>query len=283
MQRNNGSSGGRPGAVRAAAKVLAFADRGPSGPQRERWVPVETAVQVTYTGLPFAVMMMTPGDLEDFAYGFSLTEGVIEGTADVRDLIIEEDTDGLRLNVDLAGVRLQEHLARRRAMTGRTGCGLCGITDFEALPRAARKPGAPPKVALEAIERALIELDEAQTLNRATHAVHAAAFAGLDGSIRQVREDVGRHNALDKLVGALLRGGIAIGGGFVVITSRCSYEMVEKAAAAGAHTLVAISAPTSLALERAQRLDLTLVGVARRDSIAVFHGMDRILVRENVA
>eukprot|EP01037_Dinobryon_pediforme_P028433 gene28433-31713_t len=171
---------------------------------------------------------------------------------------------------------MQRHLARGRALSGRTGCGLCGISDLSALPQAEPAPRLEP-VALAAIHVALGALEAAQPLNAQTRAVHAAAFANLDGHIVAVREDVGRHNALDKLIGALLRGGQDPADGFIVITSRCSFEMVEKAARSGAHTLVAISAPTSLAIERAQRYGLTLVALARSDSARIFNGSGKAM------
>ena len=241
-----------------------------------RTIPSEVPVNLVYGGIPFAVMMTTPSDLEDFAVGFSLTEGVIRHPHDIRGMRIEQDERGLRLAIDLTPDSLHEHLARKRALSGRTGCGLCGIDDLKALPQARVPAGNAPVVAVSAIHSALLGLDRQQALNELTHAVHAAAWADLDGTIRFVREDVGRHNALDKLIGAACRAGTKPDGGFVVGTSRCSFERVEKVAAFGARTLVAISAPTSLALERARHLDITLIGIARRDSMTVFHGIDRI-------
>jgi FdhD protein len=245
-----------------------------------RAIPCEVPVNLTYGGIPFAVMMATPSDLDDFAVGFSLTEGVIQDATDVRGVRIETEERGLKLAIDLKPDRLHEHLARRRVMSGRTGCGLCGIDDLNALPQARPPKGSAADVSLGAIRRALTMLESKQALNERTHAVHAAAWADLDGTIRYVREDVGRHNALDKLIGALCRAGTKPNTGFVVVTSRCSFELVEKVAAFGARTIIAISAPTSLALERARRLDITLVGIARHDSVTVFHGLERIHVQD---
>jgi FdhD protein len=256
------------------ATVLAFDGADPVSSARA--IPVEVPVGVTYGGVPFAVMMTTPADLEDFAVGFSLSEGVIQKAEDIRGIRVEREEQGLRLAIDLTSDRLHAHLARRRALSGRTGCGLCGIDDLDALPQARSPAGEPPSLSLGAIRRALTMLDREQVLNKVTHAVHAAAWADLDGTIRHVREDVGRHNALDKLIGALCRQGASPRAGFTIVTSRCSYELVEKVAAFGARILVAISAPTSLALERARLLDITLIGIARHDSITVFHGTDRI-------
>nr|WP_246728486.1 formate dehydrogenase accessory sulfurtransferase FdhD [Microvirga terricola] len=263
-----------PVAVDVPTLIVPFGDRPPSA--ADRLIPVETPINLVYATIPFAVMMATPSDLEDFAYGFSLTEGIIEQTTDLRSIRITENESGITLDMDLIAERLHAHLARRRALTGRTGCGLCGIEDLNALPRAHPPSRTPPVVSAESIGRALAALDEAQPLNNETHAVHATAWANLDGRLTAVREDVGRHNALDKLIGYLLRNGISPDDGFVVVTSRCSFELVEKVAAFGAGTIVAISAPTSLALERARLHNMTLVGIARRDTMTVFHGRERI-------
>jgi FdhD protein len=244
---------------------------------RDREVAVEVPVQISFGGIPFAVMMLTPSDLEDFAYGFSLTEGMIRAASDIRAVALGETAEGLNIRIDLVPGKLQQHLARQRAMTGRTGCGVCGIDDPAALKRAERETAPAPAVSISSIETALAGLDAKQVLNAATGAVHAAAWAGPKGDLLYVREDVGRHNALDKLIGAVLRDGIDPASGFVLITSRCSFEMVEKAASFGARTLVAISAPTSLAIERAEALDIALIGLARRDTFTVFTGVSRLV------
>ncbi len=242
----------------------------------ERDVAVEEAVEVSYGGVPFAVMMMTPADWEDFAFGFSLTEGVIEAAGDIRGVEVSRKPGGVALLVDLAPHRLHAHFARRRLMTGRTGCGVCGVEDLASLPRARAPVASPaPPPAPAAIARALEALEAGQALHHRTGAVHAAAFADRDGALLALREDVGRHNALDKLIGALLRADIGPGEGFLVITSRCSFEMVEKAGAFGARAIVAVSAPTTLALDRARALGLTIVGIARRDAMTLFHDAAR--------
>ena len=234
--------------------------------------PVEVAeevpVNLVYATLPHAVMMATPADLEDFAYGFSLTEGVA-AAAEIRGVAAREVARGILLEIDLVPAALRRHMARRRAMAGRTGCGICGIESLDELPEA--KP-VPPGVVVApaAIRAALLGLEGRQVLNRATRAVHAAAWCDAAGGIVLLREDVGRHNALDKLIGACLRAGVAPGEGFVLLTSRASFEMVEKAASFGAGTVVAISAPTSLAVERAAALGMALVAVARPDGAVRF-------------
>jgi FdhD protein len=235
---------------------------------------VETAVNVVYGVQPYAVMMATPRDLEDFAYGFSVTEGVLQHASDIARVHVREQRGGIELLVSLAaGI---EPRTRARNTAGRTGCGLCGIDQLDAVPTAAMRARDRAPVALPAIRRALDALDSAQHLNGLTHAVHAAAWCSALGEMVAVREDVGRHNALDKLIGAMLREGRQPDDGFLVITSRCSFEMVEKAAVFGASTIVAISAPTSLAIERATVHGMTLIAVARRDSALVFHGAEYV-------
>lgn len=242
-----------------------------------RDVAVETPVNLIYGTIPYAVMMASPLDLEDFAYGFSLTEGVIEAPSEIRDVKIETVSGGIRLLIDLAPERLHRHLARVRNIAGRTACGLCGIEDLADLPQAkpVKSPGRP--LPLSAIQTALRQLESEQDLNRLTRAVHGAAWFTHGGQLVALREDVGRHNALDKLIGHLLRNAIAPGDGFAIITSRCSYEMVEKAAIWGSAVLVAVSAPTSLAIERAMALNVTLIAIARGDSVTSFTGHDLVI------
>ena len=272
----------RPAEAQIAAPARTFTFGGEVS-DTMRSIAIERPVQVSFGDVPFGVMMVTPQDLDDFAYGFSLTEGVIATAADVRGIAVVETSEGLHLRVDLTGATLHAHLARKRALSGRTSCGLCGIEDLAALDRATRPAGPAPTLALRAIERAVQDLERHQPLNADTRAIHGAAWCDHAGTILHAREDVGRHNALDKLVGALLRAGVAPGTGFVIITSRASFEMVEKVAVFGCRTLVAISAPTALALERAMALDITLAGVARRDAVTVFHGAERIVTQGSVA
>jgi FdhD protein len=245
-------------------------------------VAVEVPVNIVYGLVPYAVMMMTPLDLEDFVVGFSITEGIIASPDDVRAIAAEEEPNGVRLMVDLAPDRLHAMLARQRAMRGRTSCGVCGIENLADLPRTARRPAEGTLIGTGAIRRALGELEGHQVLNAETRSMHAAAWADASGAIVCTREDVGRHNALDKLIGALLMRRVDPGAGFIVLTSRCSYEMVEKAAAFGAAVVVAISAPTSLAITRAVEHGTTLVAIARRDGISVFSNPGRIAIEEGV-
>lgn len=258
-----------PPATRSTAGRVVHYD-GTAGAAVSVEVAAEVPVNIVYATLPFAVMMATPADLEDFATGFSFTEGVVREPDEIRAIALTAQPLGILAEIDLAPAALRRHMARRRSLSGRTGCGLCGIESLEQLPAATpvRAPLRP--VGPAAIRRALGALDAAQTLHHATHAVHAAAWCDRDGGLLLLREDVGRHNALDKLIGACLRAGLAPDAGFVVLTSRCSFEMVEKAAAYGAATVVAISAPTTLAIDRALALGISLVAVARHDAAIRF-------------
>jgi FdhD protein len=237
----------------------------------ERTVAEEIPVSFLYGGVPYAVMMASPGDSEDFAYGFSLTEGLIEGIDDIRGLEVFAQGKGLVLDIRLAPEKMRGHLARRRTLVGRTSCGLCGVETQDQLPEAKAVSRAAP-IEAPAIFAALSHLAGSQQLNALTHSVHAAAFCARDGAILVAREDVGRHNALDKCIGAALRQACDPRDGFIVVTSRASFEMVEKTAFFGSTLLAAISAPTSLAIERAEKLGLTLAAIARADSLIVFAG-----------
>jgi FdhD protein len=258
-----------PGSIDVPVRAFSY-DSGGAGKELTRAIAVEAPIQIVLGGAPFAVMMATPRDLEDFAAGFVLTEQIAESLADVRGIAVEAIEEGWKLKITLTGERLQAHLARGRAMSGRTGCGLCGIEDFSQMP--SPRPPLDPRASIDpaAIRAAIGELEAWQPLNRLTRAVHAAAWCGRDGRILLSREDVGRHNALDKAIGALARAGVAPESGFFVITSRCSFEMVVKAAIFGAGTLVSVSAPTSLALERAQRFGVRVIAVARGDQAISF-------------
>jgi FdhD protein len=258
-----------PGSIDVAVRVFSY-DSGASGLELTRAVAVEAPVQIVIGGAPFAVMMATPSNLEDFAYGFALTEQIANIVADIRGVEVEAVEAGWKLKIAISGERLQSHLARGRAMSGRTGCGLCGIEDFSQMPSPRPPLQTQPPIAPDAIRAALSELEARQPLNQATRAVHAAAWCGRDGAIVLVREDVGRHNALDKTIGALVRADVAPDSGFFIITSRCSFEMVAKAAIFGASTLVSVSAPTSLGLERARRFGVRVIAVARRDQALCF-------------
>ena len=234
-------------------------------------VAVEVPVNLVYGTIPYAVMLASPADLEDFAVGFSLTEGIIRAADDVKSIAVHADDGGIVVDIALKPDPFRKHLARRRNLSGRTSGGLCGVEQAADLPHAGAPVAARP-VTAAAIRTALLALEGRQPLNAATRSVHAAAWCDASGLIVAIREDVGRHNALDKLIGAGLREGCSASDGFILVTSRASFEMVEKAAIFGAGTLVSISAPTSYAIGRAAALGLTLVSVARRDGAIVFTG-----------
>jgi len=242
----------------------------------ERTIPEETAVAFTYNGSSYAVMMATPQDLEDFAVGFSLTERVVASPDEIERLDLVEQENGVELRMWLKEPHAADFAERRRYLAGPTGCGLCGI---ESLAEAVRPP---PKVAADVtfsgpdVMRALHALDGRQAIHRQTHAVHGAAFFVPQHGLVAVREDVGRHNALDKLAGALTRSTIAPAHGFAVVTSRLSVEMIQKAAAIGVPVLVAVSAPTALALRTAESAGITLIGIARHDGFEIFTHPQRI-------
>jgi FdhD protein len=242
-----------------------------------RLAPDETPIGIAYNEKPHAVLMATPEDIEDLAVGFTVTESIAE-VADIEDVTVEDREEGIQVNVVLKPMAEQSvALARKRSLEGRSSCGLCGVTKLSDTIRALRRAGEGLRVSHAAIQRALGGLDEAQSLGRATRATHAAAWAEPSGAIRLVREDVGRHCALDKLIGAALAEGLDPADAFIVVTSRCSYEMVEKTAMAGVALLVAISAPTALAIRKAEEAGLTLVALARPDGHAVFTRPERVV------
>jgi FdhD protein len=245
-----------------------------------RSIPEETALALTYNGGTYAVMMGTPQDLEDFAIGFSLSEGIIESPADLDSLDIVPLDDGIELRMWLPQSKADRLSERRRHIAGPTGCGLCGIDSIvEAVrPAAIIAPGG--SFSPQQISTAMQSLAPLQAINIETRAVHAAAFWTPARGIVALREDVGRHNALDKLAGALaqekLKAQLSIREGMVLLTSRVSVEMVQKTAAIGAPLMVAVSAPTALAVRMADEAGITLAAIARADGFEVFSHPERI-------
>lgn len=280
--------------------------------ETDDWVADEVPVALEYNGISHAVMLATPLDLEDFALGFSLSEGIVESTAELRGFEQTESPLGITLHLEVSSAAFMRLKTRRRSLAGRTGCGLCGV---ESLEQAGRElppllPSQRGHVARAAVARAMRELPSWQILQQATGAVHAAGWCSVAGELLVVREDVGRHNALDKLIGAMaierrmapggyvvdrhhglgvvggvsgrvaqpehLLSGDGDGGGFFIVTSRASFEMVQKTISAGIGVLAAVSAPTALAVRTAQRAGLTLAGFARGGSLSVYSHPERL-------
>ena len=235
------------------------------GAERTDWLAEEVPVALVFNGISHAVMLASPSDLEDFALGFALTEGLIDSPAELYGVdVMAPTSEGLTLQLEVSSACAWRLKERRRTLAGRTGCGLCGTDSLSQVRRAL--PRAPDvRVGAGAIARAQRDLRLRQALQQITGATHAAAWCSLDGAIRLVREDIGRHNALDKLIGALVRAGEDASRGFALITSRASFEMVQKAAAAGIGALAAVSAPTALAVRTATELNLALAGFVRGD------------------
>jgi FdhD protein len=253
-------------AVPTRAEPVEISRDGTRRPKAREWVP-EAPVALEFNGLSYAVMMATPADLEDFARGFALTEGLAKTPADVTDLAVAETDLGWIVRSTLAGLGVEKLTERVRSRVAESSCGLCGIENLEAVARPLPKVPAHRALDPQAIFTALAALRDHQPLTRRTGAAHAAAFCDEAGAIRHAREDVGRHNALDKLVGALAAAGEDPAAGFILSTARCSYEIVEKAVRAGATHLVTVSLPTSLAIERATAAGLSLWSLAREDSV----------------
>ena len=244
---------------------------------RVETVAEETPVAMVYNGIPHAVMTATPQDLEDFALGFSLTEELIASPADLHAVECVRYSQGIEVQVMVAPEREAEIAARTRRLTGRTGCGICGADSVASVLKTLHRVESSVTLAEGAIQQAMASLASHQTLNAAAGAVHAAGWASLDGTIDLVREDVGRHNALDKLIGALLRRGTDPATGFVTVTSRASFEMVQKTTRLGAAVMVAVSGPTGLAIRIAQQAGLTLVGFARGTRHTVYTHPHRLV------
>lgn len=226
-------------------------------------VAEEVPIALLFNGAPHAVMMATPADLDDFVRGFSLTEGIVERVDEVGHIQVQAGPQGMSVDVQIPAQRAAGLVERNRSLAGRTGCGLCGAQTLAEAIRPTLRVPAGQVVKRSAVVRALASLKEAQPLNALTGATHAAAWADVDGQLMAVREDVGRHNALDKLIGHLAMSSPHGARGFGLITSRASYEMVQKAAMAGMPMLVAISAPTAFAVRLAEEAGMTLVGFAR--------------------
>ncbi len=260
------------GAVRRQAERF----RGAASAHVEDAVAEEIPVAFIYNDRPHAVMMATPANLHDFALGFSLSEAIIASAAECEKIEVVPALAGIELRIAIPEAKAARLEDRARELTGRTGCGLCGAQTLEAAVRHPAPVKGESRIEATALHGALNQLAGRQTINAATGAVHAAAWVLSDGHIALLREDVGRHNALDKLIGAMARTQIAAHDGFLVVTSRASYEMVMKAATCGIGALAAISAPTALAIALAQETNVLLVGFARPEGYSVYTFPQRI-------
>ena len=255
-------------------QVSRLARRRNGAVRAERMVPEETPVALSYGGTTHAVMMASPADLEDFAYGFSLTEGIVGAIDEIEAVEVEEAGDGIDIQIHLRDQANRRFETRRRRLAGPVGCGLCGI---ESIDEAMRAVPSVTGVPLEGeIALAMRELSRLQAMHGETGAVHAAGFYQPGKGIVAAREDVGRHNALDKLAGALAQAGIDGASGAVAVTSRLSVEMVQKAAAIGAPVILAVSAPTALAIRTAEAAGMTLVALVRGEEHDVFTHPERV-------
>lgn len=239
-------------------------------------IAIETPIAFVYNCEAYTVMMASPGDLTDFAYGFSIAEGIVGNAREILAVDQALKGAGISLGIEIPPARTAALADRARSVAGRTGCGLCGIAQIEQVLRPLADLPATRPVLAAAVNRAMAALPAMQTCNRLTGAVHAAGFASADGELLVVREDVGRHNALDKLIGAMVRAGLSPSQGMVIITSRCSMEMVQKTATLGCPILVAVSAPTSLAVEIAQQCGLTIAAFARGGEFNLYTHPGRI-------
>ena len=273
MSKSPEAAGGRTDATAMPPPVVAV--------DVERWragalehasdeVADERAVAFKYHGVPHVVMLATPADLEDLAVGFTLSEAIVAAPAEIRSVGVRAVDDALEVHLDIAPERFAALLKRHRNLTGRTGCGMCGA---ETLADAIRDPpalGGALELSSVALQAALATLAERQALNARTGSIHAAAWVVPSRGVLLVREDVGRHNALDKMIGALVRRGEDLGRGYAIVTSRASYEIVQKAATVGIAAVVAVSAPTGFAIRAARQFGVTLVGFARPDRHVIY-------------
>ena len=264
-----------PGPGQSSLEFVARRHSGEFATECVEHVAAEVPIEVSFNHRPFAVMLASPRDLVDFTYGFALTEDVVGAPDDIATVNIHQSGSNVQINAIIPEAWARRLSARQRMLAGRSGCGLCGAARIEHVlrpaPRAETNLHIPPKALFRAVEG----LPEHQEQNRALGSLHAAAFACRDGTILCVREDVGRHNALDKLIGAMFRAGMSPRTGFILVSSRCSYEMVHKTAIAGCGIVAALSAPTSMAIELAERKGIGLAAFAREGRFTVYAGQDR--------
>jgi len=250
--------------------------RGELYERKQDYIAEEVPISLVYNGLPYVVMLATPTDLEEFALGFSITEGIIKTPQELLSARIYNRSNGIEVQLKIPDQRFQCLADKGRNLTGRTGCGLCGASTLRQAIRQPKPVKGGLTLSAAELRSALMDIKQHQKLNQLTGAVHAAAWTAPGQGILYIREDVGRHNALDKLIGFLLRSGKDLTAGFVIVTSRASYEMVQKTAWVGITLLVAVSAPTGLAIRLADEAGLTLIGFARDDQHVVYTHPQRL-------
>jgi FdhD protein len=269
--------------VPGAAALQALACHGGVPRMVDDLVADEVPVALQFNGISHAVMLATPLDLEDFAYGFSLGEGIIDRPGDLHDIEVEQVDEGIVVHIEVASRCLVKLKERRRTLAGRTGCGLCGVESLaQALPRSNSRVTS-LSIDVDGLSRALATMRGQHHLQSATGATHAAAWCDSSGEIHLLREDVGRHNALDKLIGALARSRTDARAGYFAVTSRASYEMVQKTVRAGVGVLAAISAPTALAVRSAHEAGLCLIGFARGTDWVAYSHAERLILEPTAA
>ena len=252
------------------------------GVAAEREVAEEIPIALVYNGISHVVLMATPQDFYDLAVGFSISEGIIADATEIMRMECQQSKLGVEIHIDILARRVHDLQQRKRNAVGATGCGLCGIESLQQLEMGVvrQKPQFGAPISAKYIFQAFSDMDKLQILNQLSHSLHAAAFANRAGEVKILREDVGRHNALDKLIGAMARfdkgAGIAVSDGFILMTSRCSYELVRKAARIGTGLLATISAPTARALDEANEAEMGLIALARPDALQIFCHSERI-------
>jgi len=268
-----GPDAATPGDGTGPAMVQRYRSGRPDTAPEPDWLAQEVPLALEYNGISHATILATPCDLEDLALGFSLTEGIIRSASDLHDMEITETGRGHIAQLTIASACFSQLKQRRRTLAGRTGCGLCGLESLDDVVRPLPPvPGPSQPISPASILRAMQSLEDVQPLHQQTGATHAAAWADLSGDILHLREDVGRHNALDKLIGVLMhrRRQHNTAAGFALISSRASFEMVQKAASVGIPAVVAVSAPTHYAVQTAQELGVMLIGFARKQDFTVY-------------
>jgi FdhD protein len=271
---NDTAPGTSPGASSVEVPVQRWVDGAVT--RTTDFVTEEVPVALVYHGVPHVVMLATPADLEDYAVGFTVSEGLVASPREIQSVEVARGADSVEVRIGIAGERFSELLRRRRNLTGRSGCGLCGAETVDEAIRPPTQVAQGPTVTAADLHAVLVQLESQQPVNARTGSIHAAAWVVPGKGIQLVREDVGRHNALDKVIGALVRSETDVRAGYALITSRASFEMVQKAATAGIAFVAAVSAPTALAIRMAEQTGVTLVGFARRHSHVVYANPERL-------